>query len=394
MKQESDSLHARVRAFIAAAMHGDATESFDALSTDIARFQIERVAPVRRLAIARGLAGADLAEASQIPAVPTDVFRFARVAAHPSEEDVAVFRTSGTTSGARGEHSFRTLATYDAAAVAWASRHLLSHPADAAPSSRRGERPGATSASDSAAAPRRTERPGPSMLTDATVISLTPPPDEATDSSLVHMIALFARTQRAPVSFHLDGGALDPRTVAAACARARKRARPAILFGTSFAFVHLIDSAGSFDLSLPEGSRAMLTGGFKGRSREVPADELRAAIAKTFGLPDGSVVGEYGMTELSSQLYERTLVKTATRHDVYAAPPWVRVTAVDPATLEPLPEGEIGIARIVDLANVDSAVVVQTADRVRVTGDEVELFGRLPGATPRGCSLAVEEMLE
>jgi len=358
VKEESDSLHARVRAFIAAAMRGDSTEPFDALATDIARFQIERVAPVRRLASARGLTVEALRTAAEIPAVPTDVFRFARVAAHPSGDDVAVFRTSGTTIGARGEHAFRTLATYDAAALAWGSRFLLH-----------------------------------GGLADATVISLTPPPDEAADSSLVHMIALFAHTQRGPVSFHLDGGALDPRTVAAACARARKRSRPALLFGTSFAFVHLLDVAASFDLSLPEGSRAMLTGGFKGRSREVAASELRASIAGAFGLRDAAVVGEYGMTELSSQLYEGTLVGAGARHEVFTAPPWMRVTAADPTTLELLPDGEIGIARIVDLANVDSAVVVQTADRVRVVGEEVELLGRLPGATPRGCSLAVEEML-
>jgi hypothetical protein len=137
----------------------------------------------------------------------------------------------------------------------------------------------------------------------------------------------------------------------------------------------------------------MLTGGFKGRSREVPAAELRAAIAGAFAIPDAAVVGEYGMTELSSQLYEATLVCTPARHDVYIAPPWVRVTAVDPETLSPVAAGEVGIARIVDLANVDSAAAIQTADRVRVTEEGVELLGRLPGATPRGCSLAVEEVL-
>ena len=71
----------------------------------------------------------------------------------------------------------------------------------------------------------------------------------------------------------------------------------------------------------------------------------------------------------------------------------MRVTAVDPITLAALPDGEIGIARLVDLANVDSAVAIQTADRVRVAGDGVALLGRAPGATPRGCSIAIDEML-
>jgi hypothetical protein len=110
-------------------------------------------------------------------------------------------------------------------------------------------------------------------------------------------------------------------------------------------------------------------------------------------VPEAFVVAEYGMTELSSQLYEGTLAGTA-RHGVYLAPPWVRVTAVDPTTLAPAATGAEGLARIVDLANVDSAVAIQTADRVRVLPEGVELLGRAPGAPPRGCSIAVDEMLE
>jgi hypothetical protein len=135
----------------------------------------------------------------------------------------------------------------------------------------------------------------------------------------------------------------------------------------------------------------MLTGGFKGKSREVSEETLRDALGRIFGLPPSSVVGEYGMTELSSQLYE---VERAPGRPRYRPPPWMRVDAVDPQTLAILPRGQEGIARFVDLANVDSSVAVQTQDRIRVDerGD-VELFGRLPGATPRGCSLAIEEVM-
>src|SRR5262249_26293027 len=150
---------------------------------------------------------------------------------------------------------------------------------------------------------------------------------------------------------------------------------------------------------LPEGSRAMHTGGFKGRSREVAPHELRAAMASTFGIATQCVVGEYGMTELSSQLYEGTLRASAglptpaTRHGVFVPPPWLRVAAVDPETLAPVPAGEVGILRFEDLANVDSALAVQTADRGRLVDGGVELLGRLPGAPPRGCSLVVAELL-
>src|SRR5262249_43191670 len=152
-----------------------------------------------------------------------------------------------------------------------------------------------------------------------------------------------------------------------------------LVLGTSFAFVHLLDSAGSLDLALPPGSRVMQTGGFKGRSREVDPAELRRGLAAMFAVPETYVVSEYGMTELSSQLYEGTLVAalglSPARHGFYRAPPWVRVTAVDPVRLEPLPAGETGILRIVDLANVDSAAAIQTSDRGRITPEGIELLG-------------------
>jgi hypothetical protein len=112
-------------------------------------------------------------------------------------------------------------------------------------------------------------------------------------------------------------------------------------------------------------------------------------------VPESHVVAEYGMTELTSQLYEGTLPNAALagEPDVLLEPPWLRVVPVEPETLSPVPPGELGIARIVDLGNVDSALVVQTEDLVRRRGAGIELLGRRPGATARGCSLALEALL-
>jgi hypothetical protein len=116
-------------------------------------------------------------------------------------------------------------------------------------------------------------------------------------------------------------------------------------------------------------------------------------VARAFCLDERSVVSEYGMTELSSQFYEQTAVDPAARPGVYREPPWARVVPVHPETLAPVATGEVGIARIEDLLNVDSAFAVLTADRVRRVEGGFELLGRAPGAPPRGCSLAIDEML-
>jgi hypothetical protein len=164
------------------------------------------------------------------------------------------------------------------------------------------------------------------------------------------------------------------------------------VLATSFALVHLLDAVQGDVLALPAGSRVMQTGRYKGRSREVPAAELRVATARLFAIDEGAIAGEYGMTELSSQLWEVTSGGTGAR-GVYAAPPWVRVVPVNPETLAPVPDGADGLARIEDLANVDSAVVVLAQDRVRRIAGGIELLGRASGAPPRGCSIAIDEML-
>jgi hypothetical protein len=354
--ERSDALHARVRRFIEASLHGEGAESFDALALAIARFQFDSVEPFAKLCRA---ADANLAGvvADEIPAVPADVFRLTRVAAHGAEHDARLFCTSGTSQGiaARGEHPLRTTETYAAGALAWGSRSLWPE--------------------------------GPTLGS----IALAPTSEEAPESSLSFMIDLFARALSGPSSWHLGPGSADFAGVEKACARARSSGAPMLVMGTAFAFVLLGDAAPGERCRLPDGSRVMQTGGFKGRSREVSPEDLRRTIARTFGVPEARVVGEYGMTELSSQLYEAAWSGPG----VYWPPPWLRVSAADPTSLEVLQPGEVGVARFVDLANVDSAVAVQTADLVRVADDGgVELLGRAPGAPPRGCSLAIEAMLE
>lgn len=365
-RQDSEALHARARRLVAAFERGeDLPESLDALACDVARFQLAHSDGFARLSAARGVDVTKLTSAADIPAVPTDAFKLTRVSTFPEGEQTAVFRTSGTTVGARGEHAFRDAATYDAAAVAFGRRWLVRD-----------------ATRDDARIP---------------VVVVGPSPSDAPDSSLVHMCArfvtAFGEAAAAEETYVLAGDIFDLNAFDERVSRALARQQPMLVLGTSFAFVHLLDALGKDTFVLPRGSRVMQTGGFKGKSREVPADALRRDLARVFGIDVRAIVSEYGMTELSSQFYERTLFDTVARHGVYAEPPWARVYPVDPTTLAPVPEGEVGIAKIVDAMNVDSAVAVLTQDRVRRVTGGFELLGRLPGAPPRGCSIAIDELL-
>jgi hypothetical protein len=348
-----------VQALVARALRASSVTSggwepggeLDSLARRVVAFQAEHVAPVSRLHRARDFHVGGCTSVDAVPAVPADVFALTRVAAHPPSADLRVFRTSGTTRAGvpRGEHPFRRLDTYERAARAFASMRLF--PADR-----------------------------------ASCIALTAPDGPEGESSLSFMVDRFIETLGGTGTHHLHPErGLDHEGVRHACAEVREAGRPALVMATSFALVHLLDAVRS-GCELPTGSRVMFTGGFKGRSRELAPDELRREVAARFAIPERDVIGEYGMTELSSQAYEA-------RAGVYAVPPWVRVTAVDPTDLRPVPDGEVGLARIVDLANIDSTLVVQTADRVRTGPDGFEILGRASGAPPRGCALAVDQML-
>jgi hypothetical protein len=357
----SDALHERVQQF-ARELSPSSTE-FERLALEIARYQATAIPGFRRLVRA---SGSNLSQVSEIPAVPVEAFRLARVAAHPVTLDELTFLTSGTTSGTRGGHHLRRTDTYRAVALAWGKAALI-----------------------------------PDDVNTVRVLCLAPPPLTPQQSSLGFMMQAFAEqfdglgaSTRARTWLLSESG-VDLEGLRAGIATAQEEGRPLLILATSFALVFLLDALEGARLPLDPRSVVMQTGGFKGKTRQVDAATLTEAVANTFGISPTHVVSEYGMTELSSQLYEGTLPSAKYRTDAgwYLPPPWMRVEAVDGQNQQPVPDGSEGLACFTDLANVDSAVRILTMDRIVCRGRAVKLLGRQLGAIPRGCSLAIEELL-
>jgi hypothetical protein len=214
---------------------------------------------------------------------------------------------------------------------------------------------------------------------------------------------------------------------------------PSLLLGTAFSFVHLLDYLAERKLrfDLPASSRGMETGGYKGRSRALPKAELHQLITERLGVPPSHIICEYGMSELSSQAYdgtiqanildlphpgplpkerencrqsagesvrfrnskERTMLfplpegegqgegKRAVKSHYFQFPPWTRVQIISPESGHEVANGETGLIRVFDLANVFSVMAIQTEDLGIRRGDGFELVGRAQLAEPRGCSL-------
>lgn len=330
--------------------------ALDTLQAVVA-YQREHIPPLARFWEQRGFTGAPQTP-DEIPPVPTDVFQHVRLVSNEATPS-RVFRTSGTTAGRRGEAWRISTRAYDAGARQQFKRLVL---------------------------PDR-ER--------IAFEALTFDPAAVPDSSLAHMVGDLAEAfATEPPTYHLHPDRFDADAAIRALAQ---RTEPTLLIGTAFAFVHLMD-ASPHPIPLPAHSRIVETGGFKGQSRTVERTELYAWFTEHLGVPEHHCLSEYSMTELSSQLYTNPL------HAHYGgspipeprlvAPPWCHVLVRDPQTLEPVPDGVPGLISFVDLANVDTPCAVLTSDIGVRDEHGLQLFGRASDADARGCSLAVEEVLE
>jgi len=333
---------------------------FARVALEVFAFQFEHCEPYRRFCTRRGATPGRVSDWRAIPPVPTGAFKEVPLRCFPAERIVRTFRTSGTTGAARGELHLDSLSLYEASLLPSFRRHLLP---DLAPGGR------------------------------ARILALAPPPEETPDSSLTHMLATAIAALGAPGSgFFVSGGALRERELRAALADVGEA--PLLLAGAAFAFVHLLDALerGGAKLALPASARIMETGGFKGRTRSLPREELHAALTDRLGVPAGRIVNQYGMTELGSQFYDSVLAEPgAPRRKL--GPPWARVRIVDPETDREAAAGGPGAIVVLDLANAASVAAIRTADLGRRVADGFEVLGREPGAEERGCSIAVDELL-
>jgi len=399
---------------------------FNRLAIELFALQLKFNPAYRKICAGRKLMPGAIEHWTEIPVVPAAIFKELELTSIPPADRTAVFLSSGTTEQKPGRHfhNAESLAVYEASLWSWFKKNV----AMGAPNC-----DSACFSSDIVHADP--DQPslrnlgaagiGAPLAQPFQLVILTPPPAQAPHSSLVHMFETVRQKLGAPESAFLGkvdahgawtldfdasvaalNSTLDSRLPAEASAKA---GHSSLLLGTAFSFVHLLDFLAEKNLSfqLPPGSRVMETGGYKNRSRSMPKTELHALITDRLGVPPENIICEYGMSELSSQAYDLgalasrrrvsslcseqdaggtpALRGTATRH--FSFPPWARVQIISPETGSEVAEGETGLIRVFDLANVFSVMAIQTEDLGIRRGDGFELIGRAALAEPRGCSL-------
>lgn len=332
-----DPLAQQIADFILADPNEVTEEHFDALTLALFARQYEHNLPFRRLCDADGATPEAVQHWQEIPAVPATAFKRFDLSCTPAAEAAAVFHSSGTTGSQASRHVLDSdaLALYELSLQRGIDLCLPSRP--------------------------------------PTLWAMMPPLDIAPHSSLTHMLS----------ALHADRFFWE--NDAALANALRHTQEPITLFGTAFAFVQLFDDTDEH-WQLPEGSMVIETGGFKGRTREVPREELYALFSSRLGVSPAQCFSEYGMCEMASQFYGYGL------EPVKRGPHWVRTRAIDPETGDNAQPGHAGLLRHCDLANFNSVLMLQTQDLGTLTEDGFLLHGRAPSADLRGCSLMVEEL--
>ncbi|MCC6446624.1 MAG: long-chain fatty acid--CoA ligase [Armatimonadetes bacterium] len=350
-------LAGQIRRFIERGEEDEA--AFQMLSLALFARQFEENAPYRAYCRTLGAVPGAVNRWRDIPAAPAEAFKRFDLACAPAESARALFYSSGTTG-------------------TQASRHYMDEDALSLYETSLAQ------AFDRFALPDRAQVP---------LWSLIAPPEEAPHSSLSYMVGvLMRRSPGLPHRFFWQEDRLQLTAFKEALLTVRE---PVILFGTAFAFMHFLESSRR-QFPLPEGSRLLETGGFKGRSREVSRKELYHELREQFSLHPARILAEYGMSEMASQFYDTTLqdaLRGICRPPFKAGPPWVKTLVIDPASGREAAAGETGLLRHFDLANFNSVAAIQTEDMGRAAGEGFELLGRAPSAPARGCSLTAEEWL-
>jgi hypothetical protein len=363
---ELSSFAARLREMISACARKPPAEmpAFEHLALELFALQFQHNAPYRRLCEARGARPGTVPHWTAIPVVPTSAFKEFELSCLPVPERTAVFYSSGTTAQrpSRHFHNADSLALYETSLLAWFESHL------------------------------------PLAIGNWQLAILTPPPAAAPHSSLAHMFETIRR-QFSPGASPFFGRAtadgawsLDLERAVGSLSEVSASGQPLLLLGTAFSYMHLLDHLAGRDLrlALPHGSCALETGGYKGRSRSLPKAELHTLISQRLGISASRIICEYGMSELSSQAYDCAVAPS--RFTFHASrpfrfPPWTRVQIISPETGREVSDGESGLIRVFDLANVYSVMAIQTEDLGTRRGDGFTLAGRAASAESRGCSL-------
>lgn len=346
----------------------DTDKRFNELALRLFEYQYNMNPPYQKYCDKRGMTPGDISSWEKIPAVPTDAFKEVDLCTFPSDDTVKIIESSGTKDQTRRSKVHMNDMGVRLVDLSYKSSiEGFFYPS--------GER-------------------------DLHALVMGPPLHllPSNSSGAYGMKKVIEGYCAGEPEYFVGREGLDFERLAASCREAEERGQPVMIVGITFAFAHFFEfcKAKGLSFNLPQGSRIIHGGGFKGKSKELGKDEFAALTQEMTGIPPEYNLNNYALTEVQAVFADNVLrnhVKGIEEKRYKVNPAWTRTIAVNPETLEPLPKGKQGLLRHYCLANINTVVAVQTDDVGYEMERGFEIIGRAEGAESRGCSIAVDELL-
>lgn len=341
------------------------TREFNSLALKLFSYQFHHNMPYKKYCQTKKKNPLTVKHWLDIPMMPIQGFKELTLACEPVEEAEAIFMTSGTTNpDQKGRNYHPSLKVWD---------ESMKHPF------------------------KQFVLPDREKIT---IFVLSPAEEINKNSSLSrylsNAVAYFGTEQS---QFFFGENGLEMEELVKKLRKCEQDEEPVLLIGATFAYVHFLDyiKEKGLQFQLARGSRIFDTGGFKGQSREVEMDELYKQFNTCFQVDRSFCINMYGMTELSSQIYDQTISSQHLKTVIQTGktgPAWVKTVILDPETLKPIANGQSGVIAHIDLANWNSCIAILTQDEGCQADNGFKLLGRIKGAEARGCSIAVDQLMQ
>lgn len=212
-----------------------------------------------------------------------------------------------------------------------------------------------------------------SIAEKSTIVALLPSYLEKGDSSLVHMVKQFSKSNpEGREYFYLH----DFQKLNDTILEMLNEGNRVTFFAVTFA---LLDFAKQFQIH-NENLEVIFTGGMKNKKKEMFFEDIHKQLKLSFA--HSKIISEYGMTELLSQSYSDEMGDYIAGFSKKVIPFEIN----DPLVQAPFNKtAQLGI---VDLANFDTCSFILTEDLGQVKPDgKFKVIGRLSQSDLRGCNL-------
>lgn len=363
------NLEQDITAFIKGGVDQPGTdEKFNELALLLFEYHYNANLPYQKYCQKRGVAPGDIRFWTEIPAVTTSAFKEVDLRTFPPEDTVQLFTSSGTGNPEKRSKVYLNEMGLKLADFSYQSAIGLG-------------------------LYRSPEEKLHALL-------LGPDPELTPEASIVvrGLIQVVEGHYIGKPEFFIKPDGFDFEGLAGRLRQAEETGEPVVIAGATFGHIHFFDYCQSQGISfkLPEGSRCFDGGGYKGRAKQVTREEYCQLAKKILDVPPHLLVNCYGMAEIHVAYMENVFYnhrKGIEEPRYKMNPAWTRTIVVDPDTLEPVPKGEQGLLLHYCLANLVTVQALQTDDVGYAIGNGFECTGRAEGAESRGCSIAIDELL-